>query len=298
MTDRHPTITWRFFCVLIGWLILVSASSLHASDLTFELFYSRIGTDLGVMELLVRGEDTGHSGLASYSLQLGGTFTELDHRSPNGFGQSVLGFGAIGFGGFGRSPDGNGLLTASQDTITGSGMIVYDFGSSPGTISETATPLPLTVFAQEQPHYGALLQIARGSWSGSAPSLLPMSVAANVFRPARDGSTRSATSDVRVVELLPGDANRDGVVDASDFNIWNVNKFTSGTDWGRGDFSGDGVTDVSDFTLWNANKFTSLPLEPLSVPESLGSGWLALLPLIGWIESQTRRRKNQSRHRH
>ncbi len=56
---------------------------------------------------------------------------------------------------------------------------------------------------------------------------------------------------------LLGDANLDGVVDTSDFNLWNNNKFTSVAAWSAGDFSADGVVDTSDFNLWNNNKFTS-----------------------------------------
>ncbi len=54
-----------------------------------------------------------------------------------------------------------------------------------------------------------------------------------------------------------GDASLDGVVDGSDFGIWNANKFTATVRWCRGDFSADGVVDGSDFGIWNANKFTS-----------------------------------------
>ncbi|MEM7317154.1 MAG: hypothetical protein AAF497_28805, partial [Planctomycetota bacterium] len=57
--------------------------------------------------------------------------------------------------------------------------------------------------------------------------------------------------------FLPGDANLDGVVDVSDFNVWNGNKFTLTTGWCNGDFSADGVVDVTDFNLWNNSKFTS-----------------------------------------
>lgn len=56
---------------------------------------------------------------------------------------------------------------------------------------------------------------------------------------------------------LPGDANLDSVVDGSDFNIWNSNKFTVGTDWCSGNFNADAVYDGSDFNIWNTNKFTS-----------------------------------------
>ena len=56
---------------------------------------------------------------------------------------------------------------------------------------------------------------------------------------------------------LPGDANLDGVVDASDFNVWNTNKFTANSHWCSGDFTADGVVDTSDFNIWNSNKFTA-----------------------------------------
>ena len=52
-----------------------------------------------------------------------------------------------------------------------------------------------------------------------------------------------------------GDANLDGRVDVSDFNLWNNNKFQTGT-WSSGDFTCDGVVDVSDFNVWNNNNFT------------------------------------------
>lgn len=54
-----------------------------------------------------------------------------------------------------------------------------------------------------------------------------------------------------------GDANLDGVVDGTDFGIWNANKFTSTAAWCSGDFTADGVVDGSDFGVWNSNKFTS-----------------------------------------
>ncbi len=56
---------------------------------------------------------------------------------------------------------------------------------------------------------------------------------------------------------LVADANLDGFVDVSDFNIWNGNKFESTPAWSLGDFNADGSVDVSDFNLWNSNKFTA-----------------------------------------
>ncbi|HEY6563125.1 MAG TPA: PPC domain-containing protein, partial [Pirellulaceae bacterium] len=56
---------------------------------------------------------------------------------------------------------------------------------------------------------------------------------------------------------LPGDANLDGRVDGSDFNVWNANKFRATGRWSLADFNADGVTDGADFNIWNANKFLS-----------------------------------------
>ncbi len=65
--------------------------------------------------------------------------------------------------------------------------------------------------------------------------------------------------------FLLGDANLDGVVDGSDFSIWNSHKFTSTAAWCSGDFSADGAVDGSDFNLWNSHKFTSS--DAATVPE-------------------------------
>jgi autotransporter-associated beta strand protein len=72
---------------------------------------------------------------------------------------------------------------------------------------------------------------------------------------------------------LPGDGNLDGIVDGSDFNIWNSNKFTAVAAWCSGDYNADGGVDGSDFNIWNSNKFTSSD-SGAAVPEP---GLLSLL---------------------
>lgn len=85
---------------------------------------------------------------------------------------------------------------------------------------------------------------------------------------------------------LWGDANLDGVVDGSDFNRWNSNKFTSVAAWCQGDFNADGQVDGSDFGIWNSRKFTSSNVVS-AVPEP-GMAWvmvgtgLGILLRRGW----------------
>ena len=87
-----------------------------------------------------------------------------------------------------------------------------------------------------------------------------------------------ATSLTLQLSALPGDANLDGFVDVSDFNVWNANKFTTDVSWLNGDFNDDGFVDVSDFNIWNANKFTSLPdLDLVPEPSAGLIAWIVLL---------------------
>ncbi len=56
---------------------------------------------------------------------------------------------------------------------------------------------------------------------------------------------------------LPGDANLDGAVDASDFNIWNSHRLSQTPAWCSGDFNADGFVDASDFNVWNSHRLMS-----------------------------------------
>ena len=104
--------------------------------------------------------------------------------------------------------------------------------------------------------------------------------------PALDGLTYTDTTLTVTIDfdLNPGDANLSGGTDVIDFNIWNTNKFTTGTDWGTGDFNGDGETDVRDFNVWNTAKFTwasrGAPPAEGQVPEP-GTLVLLAMGLVG-----------------
>ena len=85
--------------------------------------------------------------------------------------------------------------------------------------------------------------------------------------------------------FVPGDANLDGLVDGSDFGLWNASKFTGIGLYCSGDFNVDGTIDENDFNLWNENRFrASASLSELAttsvVPEPAISGgilwWLSV----------------------
>lgn len=79
--------------------------------------------------------------------------------------------------------------------------------------------------------------------------------------------------------FLGGDADLDGFVDVSDFNIWNENRFTASVAWCDGDFNVSGGVDVSDFNIWNENRFMASDAVP--VPEPGG----VILLMIGLLTS-------------
>ena len=87
---------------------------------------------------------------------------------------------------------------------------------------------------------------------------------------------------------LFGDANLDGIVDGSDFGIWNGNKFTNSSAWSRGDLNADGIVDGSDFNIWNSHKFTSADRWH-AVPEPTGLAGLLSLAVGAILRHRSQR---------
>ena len=78
-----------------------------------------------------------------------------------------------------------------------------------------------------------------------------------------------------LTQLTPGDANFDGLVNATDFELWNANRFGFDTGWAAGDFDGNGTTDVADFNIWNDHWDRPAANQP-AVPE------MATIHLLTW----------------
>ncbi|MBX3426871.1 MAG: PEP-CTERM sorting domain-containing protein [Pirellulales bacterium] len=136
--------------------------------------------------------------------------------------------------------------------------------------------------------------IASGSWTGARPSIAVTEL--NVFSGTTPiagtlGTVVTRGDSVGVDGLKPGDANRDGRVNLSDFAILsaNYNNPAASKTWDQGDFNSSvgGVNEVnlSDFAILSANYLQASPSPAASaavgaVPEPASVG-LVLVGLLG-----------------
>jgi len=83
-----------------------------------------------------------------------------------------------------------------------------------------------------------------GEWTNPA-SITTVNSAVSTF-PSGDGLSGGRFNFL--ITLLPGDANLDGVVNVTDFNIWDESNWgiTTGNVFQEGDFNGDGTADILD----------------------------------------------------
>jgi autotransporter-associated beta strand protein len=102
---------------------------------------------------------------------------------------------------------------------------------------------------------------------GIFSSTLPASEALAVIDNAAAGFTSFGglpvdSGSILVAPEVLGDANADGIVSATDFNILAGHFNATGQNWLTGDFNGDGIVNALDFDLLAAHYGQSLPPPP------------------------------------
>ena len=82
--------------------------------------------------------------------------------------------------------------------------------------------------------------------------------------------------DAGAMNLMSGnpyplaDSNLDGIVNAQDFEAWQLNRFSSTSTWSQADWNADGFTEGRDLLIWNANKtIDPVPAFTPPLPEPL-----------------------------
>jgi len=162
-----------------------------------------------------------------------------------------------------------------------------------------------------------------GGWNGSGIiSSVALTNASGLvyavgYADGADGVVSGLTSgQIEVTYTLLGDANLDGLVNGSDFNILAANFNQSITGWDQGDFNYDGLVNAADFNDLAANfnqgvsgadasagdvaaldafaAANGLSLPTSNVPEPGSVGFLAI---TGVVALYSRRRRMQPRKR-
>jgi hypothetical protein len=177
--------------------------------------------------------------------------------------------------------DPGGLITFADPThanalsiaATGKGSIVSPSGgvivevdnfSNSGTFDVTNNELIVNYGAGADPITSIAAQIKSGynsgNWNGTGIISSTAQTEINGllygvgYADGKDGVVAGLPSgQIEVKVTLLGDANLDGLVNGSDFNILAANFNQSITGWDQGDFNYDGLVNASDFNVLAAN---------------------------------------------
>ena len=179
----------------------------------------------------------------------------------------------------------NGAARVSFTTPPGGETLRLNFGLSEVTVGGTSAPQPGFAIGTVAPdgslhrHLNSFLQGPGGGGTpatgvyftnirlvSSAGSVAPSDSLYMIFNNGAPEAQYEAALEY-LSDPLPGDANFDGAVNLSDFNILAANFGASDRFWYQGDFTGDGRVNLQDFNVL-AGRFGQTNAPPgTAVPE-------------------------------
>ena len=198
---------------------------------------------------------SGTFALSGTNTYLGGTTVSGTLAVDNAASLPAAGALTIQNGGKVQFAAGIGGVSVSSLSIAGSGGL--DINNNHLFISYTGSDPIANIAALLKSGY------AGGNWNG--PGIFSSSVPSNPgygigYADGADGVVGGIGSgQIEVKFTLLGDANLDGTVNGTDFNIMAANFNQRVTGWDKGDFNYDGAVNGSDFVLLadNFNQFAS-----------------------------------------
>jgi hypothetical protein len=152
-------------------------------------------------------------------------------------------------GGTLRLPSGLGISTVSNLTISGPGTI--DLANNELIINYGSSDPISTIASYLKAGYN------NGAWNGTGIFSSAAAVIPGYALGYADGADKVVSGltsgQIEIKYTLLGDANLDGLVNGSDFNILAANFNQSITGWDQGDFNYDGLVNAADFNDLAAN---------------------------------------------
>lgn len=186
--------------------------------------------------------------------------------------------------------EADGVITIDLPAgTTAVGFDVYSFGGAGNASSQIVASSggndPLLGFASVS---GPLTGWGFAGFTSNTPiariTITPSALGAVVIDNLRFGALSSA--------LVAGDADGNGLIDASDYTLWADHFREIGRSFDQGDFDANGIVDGADYTLWADNFSTAGFFQSTVAPEP--ASWLLLLIGCGMISARLIARKREA----
>jgi hypothetical protein len=185
--------------------------------------------------------------------------------------------------------DALSLAPGATASLTGNGTVL-ELGSlsNSGTINLQNNVLLIDYAGSSDPIASIRAELtsgyAGGTWTG--PGIMSTAAQNNSahygigYADSADPGNPAglAPGTIKIMYTLLGDANLDGLVNGSDFNILAANFNQSVTGWDQGDFNYDGLVNAADFNDLAANFGQQSDAAPAVIPAS-GTGVVVALSL-------------------